>query len=56
MNQGLWVGELEEERICRMCEKKVEDESHFRSRCREYKQLRYSTQAELGEEKRLGGR
>ena len=39
--------EAREERICRVCEEEVEDESHFLRRCPEYKELRESAQKEL---------
>ena len=47
IEQGRWVGELREERICRVCEEEVEDESHFLRRCPEYKELRDRAQEEL---------
>ena len=47
IEQGRWVGEAREERICRVCEGEVEDESHFLRRCPEYKELRESAQKEL---------
>ena len=47
IEQARWLGELREERICRVCEEEVEDESHFLRRCPEYKELRDRAQAEL---------
>ena len=47
IEQGRWVGEAREERICRVCNEEVEDESHFLRRCPEYKDIRENAEKEL---------
>merc|ERR1712081_87812 len=47
IEQRRWVGEAREERICRVCNEEVEDESHFLRRCPEYKDLRENAEKEL---------